>query len=46
MLKIYPNIAASANVSVNDVLPVHWNMTAVVAGGTGVTATIEWAQIV
>lgn len=46
VLKVYPALAASANVAANDVLPSTWRVKAVVAGTTpSVTATIAASLI-
>ncbi len=40
MLTIYPGIAETGNVSVNDVLPVTWRIVATMSGSTSMTYSI------
>jgi hypothetical protein len=46
VLKIYPGLTAAANLTANDVLPMHWRVKAVVAGTSpAVTAKISASAI-
>jgi len=46
VLRVYPGLAAAANLAVNDVLPRDWRVTYTIGGGTpAVTATIAASLI-